>query len=163
MMTRRCSWLGPATLFVSWALHDVEEAIMFPAACDELADRTGIERLRMTPPQSWAAVGAMGILIITACADGARRGGESRLYRATVAGLRAHVGTHLLTSLVQRGYTPGVLTALPVMLPGAQLARRKLRSTGAPLYARDYARGAAILLPAAFLSHAIARAIRPQS
>lgn len=58
MTIRRRSWLGPTVLLVSWALHDVEEAITFPAACDELADRTGIEQLRMTPAQSWAAVAA---------------------------------------------------------------------------------------------------------
>lgn len=159
MTARWPAWFGPAALLASWALHDVEEAIMFPAACDELADRTGIEQLRLTPARSWAAVGAMGVLISAACADGARRGGKSRLYRATVAGLHAHVGTHLLASVAQRAYTPGVLTALPVMLPGTLLARRRLSVTGTRLRADDYVRGAAILLPAAVVSHALARSM----
>lgn len=71
-------------LWAAWVVHDVEEAVMFPRTCDVLADRTGIESLRMTPRQSWAAVGLMGLLISAvaimwpgarwACRDSVRNG-----------------------------------------------------------------------------------------
>lgn len=148
---------GPLALLAAWALHDVEEALTFPATCDALADLTGIERLRITRGQSWAAVGLMGALVALACWRGARTNGRSTLYRATAAGLEAHVYTHIAASLAQRRYTAGAATAVPVMLPGAVVARRELKRAGQPLRSRDYMRGAAILLPAALLSQTLAR------
>lgn len=147
----------PLALFIAWALHDVEEAVELPRTCDRLAERSGIDALRMSSRQSWAAVGFMGVLVAAACLRGAQTGGGSRLYRAVVAGLEVHVGTHLLASAVQRRYTAGVLTALPVMLPGARMARQELERAGAPLRRCDYVSGAALLLPAAIACHAVAR------
>ncbi|GAB3633485.1 hypothetical protein GCM10027421_28380 [Microbacterium shaanxiense] len=129
----------------------------FPGTCDALADRTGIEALRMDQRQSWLAVGLMGVVVALACRRGAVSNGRSWFYRGMVAGLRAHVGTHLLASVLQRRYTAGVITALPVMLPGAESARRELRSLGDPLRARDYATGAALLIPAALVCQVLAR------
>jgi hypothetical protein len=148
---------GPAKLFAAWLIHDVEEAITFPATCDRLADQTGIERLRMDQRQSWVAVGLMGAIVALACHAGAKTEGRSKSYRAVVAGLEGHVATHLVASAIQRRYTAGVLTAVPVMLPGAAAARRELRDAGSLLTPRDYLRGAAILLPAALACQALAR------
>lgn len=148
---------GPAALFAAWALHDVEEAITFPATAALLARRTGIDALRMSPAQSWAAVGLMAPVIAAACLDGVRRGGRSTPYRTAVAGLEAHVLTHLAASAVTRGYTAGVLTAVPIMLPGARYARAELRRAGTPPGGADLARGLAVLLPAAVLCQVGAR------
>lgn len=148
---------GPAVLFTAWALHDVEEALAFPSTCDELADRTGFERLRLDSRQSWAAVGIMGALIATACWRGHRSNGRSPLYRAALAGLEAHVYTHIAASVIQRRYTAGVVTAVPVMLPGAIVARRELRRAKLPLRTSDFVRGASLLLPCALVSQALAR------
>ncbi|MFT4226269.1 HXXEE domain-containing protein [Micropruina sp.] len=156
-MADRRSRKGPRALFLAWALHDVEEAITFPATCDVLADRSGVAALRISTGQSWAAVGLMGLVIGLAAHRGVRTDGRSRFYRATVAGLHAHVATHLLASVVLRRYTAGVLTAVPVMLPGALVARRELAEAGIPLRPADYALGALLLVPAAFLSHALVR------
>jgi len=150
---------GPAHLFIAWAVHDIEEAVAFPSTCDALADRTGVEALRMNQRQSWLAVGLMGALVAVACRRGAVLNMRSRLYRATVAGLHAHVGTHMMASALQRRYTAGVATALPVMLPGAESARRELRDSGRPLRARDYVVGAVLLVPAAFACQIIARVL----
>lgn len=150
---------GPLTLFIAWALHDVEEAVAFPGTCDRLAERSGIDGLRMDSRQSWAAVGLMGVFVAVACWRGARKQGESRLYRFVVAGLEAHVGIHLAASAIQRRYTAGVVTALPVMLPAAVIARKELMRAGVPLRMRDYAAGAVILIPAALVCHLLARAI----
>ncbi|MBO1805673.1 HXXEE domain-containing protein [Leucobacter ruminantium] len=150
---------GPAHLFLAWAVHDVEEAIAFPGTCGSLADTTGIEALRLDQRQSWLAVGLMGVLAAFACRRGRTSEVRSRLYRATVAGLHAHVATHLLASLLQRSYTAGVATALPVMLPGAESARREIRDSGRPLRTRDYLAGAALLIPAALACQVLARVL----
>ena len=120
-------------MFATWALHDVEEALTFPSTSDELAQVTGIESLRIDGRQAWTAVGIMGVFVATACFLGQKTEGRSRLYRAVLAGLEGHVYTHLVASAARRGYTAGVATAVPVMLPGAVTARRELRRTGAPL------------------------------
>lgn len=148
---------GPAHLFIAWAVHDVEEAVAFPSTCDALADQTGIDALRMDQRQSWLAVGLMGFVVALACRRGAVSNGHSRFYRAVVAGLHGHVVTHLLASVLQRRYTAGVVSALLVMLPGAESARRELRSSGAPLRRKDYAAGAALLIPAALVCQLLAR------
>lgn len=154
---------GPVALFTAWAIHDVEEAVAFPATCDALADGTGVEFLRMSQRQSWIAVGLMGAVVAIACRAGIKTRGRSKLYRATVAGLEAHVASHLLASAAQRRYTAGVATAVPVMWPGAIVARRELRRGGKPLTARDYVRGVALLLPAAAVCQIIARLVlRPR-
>ncbi|MFC6356322.1 HXXEE domain-containing protein [Luethyella okanaganae] len=150
---------GPAHLFVAWAIHDVEEAMAFPSTCDSLADTTGIEALRLDQRQSWLAVGLMGTIVALACRRGKTSNVRSRFYRAMVAGLHAHVGTHLLASLLQRRYTAGVATALPVMLPGAESALREIRDSGEPLRAKDYVAGAALLVPAALACQLLARVL----
>ncbi|MGM1028961.1 MAG: HXXEE domain-containing protein [Actinomycetota bacterium] len=154
---RRARLRGPLWLFLAWAVHDIEEAATFPATCDSLADRTRVEALRMDSRQSWAAVGLMGVLIASACIRGAQTAGSSRLYRAVVAGLSAHVGTHLGATALARRYTAGAVTAVTVMLPGAIAASRELRRAGLPLRAQDRGLGAAVLLPAAFACHLVVR------
>ncbi|MGO1320524.1 MAG: HXXEE domain-containing protein [Galactobacter sp.] len=150
---------GPAHLFIAWVVHDVEEAVAFPATCGALADRSGLDALRMNQRQSWLAVGLMGVVVALGCHRGTMSNGCSRFYRAIVAGLRAHVGTHVLASLLQRRYTAGVITALPVMLPGAESARRELRDLGDPLRAKDYAAGALLLIPAALACQVLSRVL----
>ena len=151
--------VGPIALFTAWVLHDIEEAIAFPATCDRLAETTGIEQLRMSTRQSWVAVGLMGVVVALACRAGVRSSGRSKWYRAVVAGLEGHVLTHVLASAMQRRYTAGVATAVPVMWPGSLLARRELRRSGAPLTAGDTVRGAVLLLPAAALCQQVARLV----
>ena len=41
------NFTGPSALLVARMVHDIEEAVAFPAECDRLADRAGIEFLRM--------------------------------------------------------------------------------------------------------------------
>ncbi|WOP19090.1 HXXEE domain-containing protein [Raineyella sp. LH-20] len=149
-------------LFAAWALHDVEEALAFPATCDVLAEDTGIEEFRIDQRESWVAVGLAGAVLLLACQRGVVTQGRSAFYRAVVAGLEAHVVTHLAASVIRRGYTAGVATAVPVMLPGAVFARQELRRTGMSLTTRDYLNGAAILIPVALLCQVIARMVPSQ-
>ena len=123
---------GPIVLFAAWALHDAEETLTFPASADCVADLTGIDALRMTTKQSVAAIGLVGAALAAAGIRGVRTRGDSRFYRSSVAGLEAHVFTHLLSAAVARRYTSGVLTAVPIMWPGAAYARRELAALGKP-------------------------------
>ncbi len=154
------NFTGPLALLVAWVVHDIEEAIAFPAECDRLADRAGIEFLRMGRRQSWAAVGFMGLLVAPICAAGFLTTGRSGQYRAMVAGLEGHVVTHALSAVAQRRYTAGVITALTVMWPGARLARHELSRSGHPLRPRDYFAGAMLLLPAAITSQVLVRLVQ---
>lgn len=154
------SWKGPIALFAAWFIHDIEEAFAFPATCDRLVDRTGVEQLRITFHQSWIAVALMGALVAVACGRGVHTGGRSKMYRAVAAGLEAHVASHLIASIAQRGYTAGVASALPVMLPGALVARRELYRDGVSLQFRDTVNGVALFLPAALVCHVVARLVR---
>lgn len=150
-------WKGPTALFTAWLIHDIEEALAFPTTCDRLAERTGKEELKITPGQSWTAVSLMGILVAVACLQGVRTEGKSTFYQTVVAGLEAHVLTHLGASFLQRGYSAGVATALPVMLPGALIARREIQHEGDSLCFRDTVKGAALLIPAAVVCQVLAR------
>ena len=148
---------GPIVLFASWALHDAEEALTFPASADYVADLTGIDALRMTTKQSMAAIGLVGAALAAAGIRGARTRGDSRFYRSSVAGLEAHVFTHLLSAAVARRYTAGVLTAVPVMWPGAAYARRELAALGKPLTGADWRYGAPTMGAVALAAHVLVR------
>lgn len=154
----RVSAAEPAMLFAGWLVHDLEEALTFPHTVDALRDRLGIDARSMSPRQSWTAVGLMGVFVGAACIRGGITSGKSGLYRRTVAGLELHVASHLVSSLALRGYSAGVVTALPVMYPAARCARQKLEADGVRLCARDYREGVALLLPAAVLCHGVADA-----
>ena len=111
------------------------------------------------PTGTRIAIALMGVLVGAACVRGARTQGKSRLYRAMLAGLEAHVVTHIATSISFTSYTAGLITAPLVMLPGARAARAELRRGGSPLLRSDTARGGALLLASAMVSHVIARLV----
>lgn len=148
---------GPIVLFAAWALHDAEETLTFPASADCVADLTGIDALRMTTKQSVAAIGLVGAALAAAGTRGVRTRGDSRFYRSSVAGLEAHVFTHLLSAAVARRYTSGVLTAVPIMWPGAAYARRELAALGKPLTAADWRCGAPTMGSVALAAHVLVR------
>ncbi|MGO3021761.1 MAG: HXXEE domain-containing protein [Brevibacterium sp.] len=148
---------GPIMLFAAWALHDAEEALTFPATADYIADLTGIDAVRMSTKQSVAAIVVVGAGLAAASIRGVRTGGASRFYRASVAGLEAHVFTHLLSAVAARRYTAGVITVLPIMWPGAAYARRELAALGRPLTAGDWARGAPTMGAVALAAHVLVR------
>jgi len=150
-------------LFIAWLIHDAEEALTFPATSRLVAAKLGSSRISVTTAQSVIAIALVGLLVAGACAQGSRSNGESRLYRAVLAGLEAHVATHVLASVALKQYTAGLVTAPLIMLPGARISRDALRRSGRPLAARDTARGAALMFSAALASHSIARLVRPAS
>lgn len=143
-------------LFTAWLLHDLEEAFTFASTSRILAERMGTRQLVVTNRESVVAIGIVAIVVGAACARGTRRD-ESRLYRAVLAGLEAHVASHVAASIALRRYTAGVVTAPLVMLPGARHARALLAADGRPLSAGDTVRGSALMLGTALGAHLAAR------
>ena len=151
--------IAAVALFAAWLVHDVEEAFTFPATSRLVAARLGTGRVVVSPAQSVLAIALMGVLVGAACVRGARTRGRSRLYRAVLAGLEAHVVTHIATSISFKSYTAGLITAPLVMLPGARVARVQLRRGGSPLLLADTVRGGALLFAAAIVSHVVSRIV----
>lgn len=150
---------GPGVLFAAWLIHDAEEAVAFPGTAAHLAEVTGIDALRMNTAQSVTAIGLMGGIVGLSCWRGARTGGRSRSYRAVLSGLEAHVGTHVLSSIVLWRYTAGVVTAIPIMWPGAVIARRELARRAIPLQGLETWTGPLSLALAALACQSAARVL----
>ncbi|TFD09540.1 HXXEE domain-containing protein [Cryobacterium sp. TMT1-66-1] len=151
--------IAAVALFAAWLVHDVEEVFTFPATSRLLAARLGSDRVVVSPAQSVLAIAVMGVLVGAACVRGARSQGKSRLYRAVLGGLEAHVVTHVATSVSFKSYTAGLITAPLVMLPGARVARAQLRRSGSPLSLSDTVRGGVLLFAAALGSHVISHLV----
>src|SRR5699024_7661342 len=148
---------GPGVLFASWVLHDIEEALAFPSTTEHLAVLTGIDVLRMNTKQSVAAIGLVGAVLARAGGRGPSTPGASPLSRYAVAGLEGHVFTHLMASGLLRRYTAGVITAVPVMWPGAAFARRELAAAGRPLDSAEWRRGGMVMAAVALSAHGAVR------
>ena len=56
--------------------------------------------------------------------------GRSPFYQAALHGYGMHTFSHLATVSLARRYTPGVATAIPVILPFWIVAKRMLRAHG---------------------------------
>ncbi|MFI6444409.1 HXXEE domain-containing protein [Kitasatospora sp. NPDC050543] len=159
-------------LLAAWAIHDSEEFVTMGGWLDRARPRLRSrfprvpeyvwEQLRVSPAQARIAVGAMGAVIAAAAVRGARTGGSSRFYQATVVGFGLHAGGHIAQAVATRGYTPGVVTAPLVAAPYSLWVWRRLRAAGVPLDSRAAVTGAAVLLPVAVVTcQAGARVLAP--
>ncbi|MGC9665900.1 HXXEE domain-containing protein [Planosporangium sp. 12N6] len=159
-------------LWVAWAIHDAEELATMSGWVDRARPRLRArfprvpdrvwDRMRVTPAHAGIAIGAVGALVAVAAARGARTGGRSRFYQATLAGFGLHAGTHVAQAVVTGGYTPGVVTAPLLVAPYSLWAWRRLGKAGVPRRAGAAAVTAAALLPAAAIAaHAVARVLAP--
>ncbi|MFI7609364.1 HXXEE domain-containing protein [Micromonospora sp. NPDC049366] len=159
-------------LLVAWAVHDSEELVTMGGWLDRARPRLRArfprvpervwDGLRVSRTQARVAIGVMGAVVAAAAARGARTGGRSRFYQATLVGFGVHAGGHVAQSVVVRGYTPGVVTAPLVAAPFSLWAWRQLGAAGVPRNARAATAGAALLLPVSVLaSHAVARLLTP--
>ena len=152
-------------LLGAWALHDLEEGVAFPAWTAARADaleRSGMPRaarvLRRTPAEGWLAIGLMAVPFAVAAARGARSGGADAVYRGVLDAYGAHAISHVGASAVTRSYTPGVITAVPLVAGFWTLARAELRRAEVPAPTRLVALAAALAIAAwTPACHAIAR------
>ena len=132
-------------LFAAWLVHDIEEALTMPAWTSRQPSTFGGRRLpipELSPLQVRVAIGTAGFLVAVASEVGRRSGGRSRFYQTGLAAFGWHSVTHLATSVVTRGYSPGVATVMPVVVPFSVAARRALKNCGIAIPDRDLAAGA---------------------
>jgi hypothetical protein len=158
-------------LLAAWIIHDVEELLtmpgwshkapaqvqaVFPAVPDAV-----VKQLPMSRAEAATAIGLTGLVMAAAAADGARTGGASKLFQASLVGFGLHAGTHLAQSAVLRRYTPGLVTTPLVVIPYSVWAWRRLKRSGVPIQPSD-PRLNLLLAAVVPLSHAVAR-LRRQS
>ena len=155
-------WLGP----VAFLVHDAEEIVAIvpwlrahgarlPAIVRPLA---GIDTRQFA-----LAVGVLLAGYALAAWHGARavrRGGKPLPWLLATGALVANALTHILQALYFGGYTPGVVTALSVVLPYGYAAGRALRHHGVVSAATlrwAVAAGLALQVPLALLALAAGR------
>lgn len=143
-------------LLLAWAANDAEEWFtMAPwSRKNAVGGAPGPVWLRreVSTAHARTAIALMGAFMLAATVDGARTGGRSRLYQATLAGFGMHGLGHLALSVRQRGYTPGVATAPTIVLPFSLWAWRALGRAGVRRDPARTLRDAAILLPATLMA-----------
>jgi len=142
-------------LFAAWAAHDAEELWTMAGWADRARPR--LERalpgvparfwdgLSVSRPHAAVAIGLVGAFMGAAAGRGARTGGASPLFQATLAGFGWHAVPHVASAVATRGYTPGVLTAPTVVAPFALWAWSRLRRAEVPI--APVPRSAALLGP----------------
>ena len=97
-----------------------------------------IRRRGCSREQVYLGIGLMGVLMAAGSMDGYRTGGRSPAYQAALYGYGMHTFSHLATAALARSYTPGVATALPVVLPFWIFAKRTLRAHGVEVRPRRW-------------------------
>jgi len=133
----RTLWLLP----VIFAVHDAEELVTMPrwltshrleleqiAALNPLLEKM-VHSLALTTPQVAIAIGFLlfVFLVVTAgAARSPRRGFWIYAYASLLGVLFLHVFTHVGQALLVRGYAPGVIGAVVVIIPGAIFIYRRL-------------------------------------
>lgn len=134
-MTRKTLfWLGPLVFLI----HDLEEVFLARAWVEQ--NRSRIAGTAFEPvveamgyePGKFGLVVALATIVYGVIAWSAARacqpGLRMNLYVATVLTLFVNVITHLGQTLLLRMYTPGVVTAVLVVLPYTAFAFRMLRA-----------------------------------
>ena len=130
-------------LFLAWAIHDAEELATMPGWVERARPRLDRqvpwvpvsvwERFSVSRTHSALAIGLMGCLVAAAAARGARTGGQSPLFQASLMGFGLHAVPHLASAVLTRGYTPGVITAPTIVAPFSWWAWRQLRAADVPV------------------------------
>lgn len=153
-------------LLAAWIVHDIEELLTMPSWSQEAPAQVRevfpqvpdavVNQLPMSRAEATTAIALTGLAIAAASASGARSGGASKLFQASLAGFGLHAGTHLAQSAVLRRYTPGLVTTPLVVIPYSVWAWRRLKRSGVPIHPSD-ARLNLLLAAVVPLSHAVAR------
>ncbi|WP_255198469.1 HXXEE domain-containing protein [Halorarius litoreus] len=132
-------WLLP----LSWAVHDLEEVVMHARWAsvrdgpETANDRSRLARrivaLHSTPASQFRiAVLVVGVVlvVVTAAATRAPDGVWGVVFAVLLGGYFLHGFLHVAQSLVLRRYTPGVATAVLVVVPASGVLYRVLFDAG---------------------------------
>ncbi|WP_380677423.1 HXXEE domain-containing protein [Salinigranum sp. GCM10025319] len=129
-------WLLP----MSWLVHDLEEIATIdrwsrrwdPHEDDDLTpvQRRFIGIVASTRQRFTIAVGFVGSVVVGATVAGMfdPNGFGIRIYTTILGGYVLHAFGHVGQSIVFRGYTPGVVTAVLVVIPASIALYRRLLS-----------------------------------
>ena len=112
-------------LFAAWAVHDTEEVLTAT-----WWSRNSMPRLRAEGWPGWlvdslatstlnfaVAVVVVGAAVLLVSWRGAHAGADSPIFRATVLVFGWHGLVHVGQAVVLRGYVPGLVTAVLVVIP----------------------------------------------
>jgi hypothetical protein len=169
----RTLWLLP----IVFVIHDTEELLTMPGWLahhrPELERLAGVNQtmahivhsLATTTPQVAVAIGCI-LLVFLAVTAGAslrpRRGPWLYAYACLLGVLFLHVFAHIAGAILVRGYTPGVIGAVLVIIPGSIFIYKRLFEArlltlkSAVLTALI---GLSLLVPGVLLAHRIGRMI----
>ncbi|MFJ6672460.1 HXXEE domain-containing protein [Actinosynnema sp. NPDC091369] len=125
MVSKKVTW----GLLAAWVVHDLEEL-----ATMARWTRAHKHVPTTTTPEAAIAIGLVGAVVAAAAADGARTCGKSKLFQTVLTGFGLHAVTHVASSAVCRGYTPGVVTAPIVVAPFSWWALRRLKRAGVAVH-----------------------------
>lgn len=153
-MSRRLVCSG---LFVAWAVHDVEEVLTASAWSARTVPRllaegwppALVDGIGTTTPRFAVAAALVGVAVLAAAVQGARTDGQSAFFRAAVLVFGWHGVVHIGQALLVRGYIPGLVTAVVLVVPYAILTWRHLRPDPVPTRTVAVVAVAAVLLTAA--------------
>jgi hypothetical protein len=159
-------------LLAAWIIHDIEELLTMPSWSQDAPEQVRavlphapaavLDQLPMSRAEAATAIGLTGLAMAAAAASGARTGGRSKFFQASLAGFGLHAGTHLVQSAVLRRYTPGLVTTPLVVIPYSIWAWRRLKRSGVPIHPSD-ARLNVLLAAVVPAAHAVARLRRLRS
>jgi len=128
-------------MFFAFAVHDAEEWVTMPGW-----GARNVDRLRhlypRVPQRFWrrldlpavhvrVGITVMGLVFLVAAALGARTDGRAVVYQVVLIGFGVHGLGHLGQALLARGYTPGMITSVLVVLPFSIWAWRVVEDSGA--------------------------------
>jgi Protein of unknown function with HXXEE motif len=128
-------------MFVAFVVHDGEEWLTMPGWGSRNVDR--LRRLYpRVPPRFWrrldlpavhvrAGITVMGLVFLLAAALGARTDARSIVYQVILIGFGVHGLGHLGQALLARGYAPGLITSVLVVLPFSTWAWLVVEASGA--------------------------------
>ncbi|MFC4064836.1 HXXEE domain-containing protein [Actinoplanes subglobosus] len=131
-MSRRLVCSG---LFVAWAVHDVEEVLTASAWSARTVPRllaegwppALVDGIGTTTPRFALAAVVVGVAVLAAAVQGVRTDGHSAFFRAAVLVFGWHGVIHAGQALLVRGYVPGLVTAILLVIPYSILTWRHLR------------------------------------
>ncbi|MFZ0963402.1 MAG: HXXEE domain-containing protein [Terriglobia bacterium] len=164
-------WLMPVIL----AVHDGEELATMPGWIArhqrELAQLAGMNKLlagivhslATTTPQMAIAVGFILVIFVAVTAGASlslRRGPWLYAYSCLLGVLFLHVFTHVGQAILMRGYTPGVVGAVLVIVPGALFIYRRLFAAQLLTWKSAVVTalaGLALFIPGVLMAHGLGR------
>jgi hypothetical protein len=161
-------WLLP----LSWLVHDIEELVAIEGWSDRWRDAPGmstlqrrlVERMVSTRRRFAVAVALVGCVVVGATVAGVLEpdGIGILVYTTVLGGYSLHGFVHVGGSLVFRGHTPGLLTAVSLVIPVPVTLYRRL--LGAGLLAPEVAVatgvvGFVVFLPVVVLANRLAARI----